>query len=118
VKRTALARRTPLLNRTTLTSASPLRHTPLAAVSRKRAGQNRTYTTLRARFLADHVRCEFPLGCPRPAEVVHHARGRRGKRLLDTTWWRAACVFHNDFAEDHTGEALACGWLVRIEAKA
>jgi hypothetical protein len=118
VKRTALVRRTPLLNRTTLTSSSPLRRSPLAAVSRKRAGQNRTYTTLRARFLADHVRCEFPLGCREVATEIQHRRGRRGARLLDTTWWAASCSACNQWAEDHTGEALACGWLVRIEAKA
>jgi hypothetical protein len=84
-------------------------------VSLKRQRELRTYKRLRERFLADYLWCEFP-GCQRPAAVVHHRRGRFGGRLNDVEWWAASCVEHNDYAETNTGEALACGWLIRIEA--
>lgn len=75
----------------------------------------RVYRGMIDAFLADHPTCEFPLGCVRPAVVAHHRRGRFGRRLLDQQWWAASCNFHNQYAEDHSGESLACGWLVRIE---
>jgi hypothetical protein len=87
----------------------------MRTVSRKRARQLAAYTKLRIDFLLAHPWCEFPLGCDRPVAVIHHRRGRFGGRLNDTAWWAASCIEHNNFAEDHTGEALELGWLVRIE---
>jgi hypothetical protein len=87
-------------------------------VSPKRARQNRTYSVLRAEFLTAHPRCEFPGGCTEWADTVQHLRGRRGERLNDTTYWAASCLPHNLWAEDNTGEALAMGWLIRIEGAA
>lgn len=87
-------------------------------VSKKRAAQMRQYRKLAAAFLEGHPRCEFPAGCEAFATDVHHRRGRSGARLLDTDWWAASCRFHNDYAETRTGEALAIGWLIRIEGAA
>lgn len=66
-------------------------------------------------FLLVHVWCEFP-GCDQPSDVVHHRKGRNGRRLRDQRFWSAACDPHNEYAETHTGEALAMGWLVRINS--
>lgn len=75
----------------------------------------REYIPQAETFLAEHNGCEFPLGCPKASRVVHHKRGRFGKRLLDKRFWAASCDFHNDYAETNTGAALACGWLIPIE---
>lgn len=87
-------------------------------VSKKRAALLRIYSKRRAEFLDARPVCEFPQGCNRRATTVQHLRGRRGDRLLDEMWWAASCLDHNLWAEDHTGEALAMGWLVRIESVA
>jgi hypothetical protein len=81
-------------------------------VSRKRARQLRLYKPLARDFLTGHPVCEWPPGCEARAVCVHHRRGRFGERLLDTDYWAASCAFHNEFAETHTGEALA----VRVAA--
>lgn len=87
-------------------------------VSKKRAVAVRLYRRQRERFLVEHPNCEFALGCPKPSEVIHHRRGRSGSRLNDERYWAASCWDHNDFAETRTGEALDCGWLLRIEGVA
>lgn len=87
----------------------------MRARSPKRAKEMREYIPLAKAYLAENEWCQFPLGCGQRSQVVHHTRGRFGKRLLDRKWWKASCHSHNQFAEDDTGVALACGWLVRIE---
>lgn len=95
-----------------------MRRSPLRPQSPKRAAEQRIYLKRRAVFLAEHTLCEFPLGCTEPATEIQHRRGRRGARLLQVEWWAGSCHFHNGWAETNTGEALACGWLVRIESVA
>ena len=85
--------------------------------SLKRQRELRRYAHLRRDFFTRRLWCEFPLGCDRPAAVVHHRRGRFGGRLNDVDWWAASCVEHNDYAETHTGHSLEIGWLVRIEGQ-
>lgn len=80
----------------------------------KRAAQERIYRDRAKAFLAEHEWCEFPLGCGRTSTEVHHRNGREGWRLLVEDWWSASCHEHNQFAETHTGEALAIGWLMRM----
>ena len=87
-------------------------------VSKKRAALLRIYSVRRRVFLAERSTCEFPLGCTAVADTIQHLRGRRGDRLLREEWWAASCWTHNTWAEDHTGEALAIGWLHRIESGA
>jgi hypothetical protein len=86
--------------------------------SPKRQKEIREFIPLAVAFLEEHPVCEFPLGCPELSQVVHHARGRFGRRLLDQEWWRGSCTYHNNYAETNTGESLDCGWLVRIEGVA
>lgn len=76
----------------------------------------RLYVPEMLAFLADHPRCQFP-GCPAASTVLHHKRGRDGLRLRDRRYWAASCDPHNEFAETHTGEALAVGWLIRINSR-
>lgn len=90
----------------------------MRTVSKKRARELNAYRTLRVSFLEANPLCEFPLGCGQAATEVQHRRGRRGARLLDVEWWAASCHAHNMFAEESTGAALDCGWLVRIEGAA
>lgn len=113
LRRTELRRKTELRR-----SASSLRSSSLSPVSRKRAAQTRTYTKRRRLFLEAWPQCQFPDGCQQPATTIQHLCGRRGERLNDETYWAASCWPHNAWAEDHTGEALAMGWLIRIEGAA
>lgn len=89
----------------------------MRARSLKRQRQMREFRSEYDRFLEKHPFCEFPPGCPEPSRVIHHRRGRFGRRLLDKRWWAGSCHFHNIFAETNTGESLACGWLVPIESR-
>lgn len=86
----------------------------MRARSLKRQREIREFIPHAEQFLDDNPWCQFP-GCAAPSEVVHHSRGRFGRRLLDRRWWKASCHFHNDYAETCTGESLAVGWLVPIE---
>jgi len=94
------------------------RKTPLNKRSARLTIQMRLYRKEAAAFLAEpeHATCEFPLGCNEPSTSVQHRRGRFGGRLRDQRYWAGSCAFHQDFAETRTGEALACGWLLRIES--
>lgn len=83
--------------------------------SLKRQRQIREYIPLAEMFLEDNRCCEFPT-CPERSTVVHHSRGRFGRRLLDQRFWKASCNYHNQYAETNTGESLAVGWLLPIEA--
>lgn len=87
----------------------------MRARSRKREAMFRIYRKRVALYLAEHPHC---LRCAQPAVTVHHRRGRTGFRLLDETWWAPSCEPCNTWAEEHTGDALATGWLVRIEGVA
>lgn len=89
-------------------------------VSKKRAVALRLYAKRRKEFLSqpENETCAFPLGCTERATTVQHLRGRRGWRLLHEPWWTPSCLHHNLWAEDNTGEALAIGWLHKIEGVA
>jgi hypothetical protein len=90
----------------------------IRSVSVRRQRENREYTKLRREFLESRPRCEFPNGCGERADTVQHLRGRRGARLNNVDYWAASCLAHNLWAEENTGEALAIGWLIRIEGVA
>lgn len=105
--------------RTGLVVHRPLqRKTRLRVRSAARAREMRLYAVEAAAFIAEHPFCEHPTNhpdAPVPATVVHHKRGRFGKRLRDKRWWARSCDPCNDEAETNTGKALADGWLIRIE---
>lgn len=83
---------------------------PIRRVSKKRAKQLRTYSTLRKEFLALHPICQVWLKeqgitesdtaifhlllddyAPRATEV-HHMNRRNGARLNDEAYWLAVCA--------------------------
>lgn len=86
----------------------------LAKRSTKTARQVRQYAPEAQAFLDANPWCEYPLGCGQPSVVVHHRWGRNGARLRDQQWWAASCDRHNLAAEDATGEARACKWLLDL----
>lgn len=86
--------------------------------SLKRQREINEFIPLAEAFLEANPWCQHPTNHPGqrvPATCIHHARGRRGRRLLNPEWWRSACAGCNDEAETNTGRSLAVGWLVRIE---
>lgn len=107
--------------RTGLAVHRPLqRRTRLKARSVKQAARERIYSKRREEFLSlpENKTCAFPLGCTERATTIQHLRGRFGWRLNYVPWWAPSCWPHNEWAEDNTGEALAIGWLHRIEGAA
>lgn len=108
--------------RTGLAVHRPLqRRTVLRRRSLKRAAMMRAYVPEMLAFLAEHTTCEHPTNHPDgpvAAVCVHHRKGRAGEKLRDQRYWAASCWPCNQAAEDDTGAALACGWLLPIEGVA
>lgn len=64
---------------------------PLRRVSKKRARENKVYSTLRKQFL-EEKQCAARLeGCTGVATDVHHAEGRVGEKFLDVSTWKGLC---------------------------
>lgn len=80
----------------------------MRAVSKRRAAQLRTYRKLRAEFLTEHPRCEFP-HCGYPASEVHHKRGRVGRLYLATEHWLPMCSPHHRWTTEHPADAYELG---------
>lgn len=78
-------------------------------VSHKRARENRVYSKLRAGFLADRPRCEWPAGCTQASTDVHHRRGRVGADFLDVARWSAVCRPHHEWIGAHPAAAVEMG---------
>ena len=78
-----------------------LKRTPLRKVSKKRAKQNRLYSSLIKQLKKDHPTCE---GCGKKGYVdVHHRLGRSHDRLLDPDNFLYLCrnchqIMHHDQA--------------------
>lgn len=109
------AKRRAKLETTVTGGRRTVRRTPVKPRSDKRAAQMREYVPLMLAFLEAHPLCDR---CGKPSTCVHHTRGREGWRLTVVAWWKAACHGCNDFAETHTGEALAEGWLLPSKGRA
>ena len=85
------------------------RKTPIRRRSKKRAGQERIYTTLRQRFIGANpvcMRCDT-----KRATDIHHRAGRTGQKLNDTTEWLALCRTCHTWIHEHPGQARAAGLL-------
>lgn len=96
-----------------------MNRSPLRARSLKLQRAMAVYRRQVAAFLADHDTCEHPTNHPDGfvrSSVVHHRRGRFGKRLLDQRYWAASCNPCNAEAEENTGKSLDCGWLIPVES--
>lgn len=122
-----IARRKPLKR-----STKPLKRTPLARVSKKRAKEMRTYSKLRKEFLEAHPWCQVWLKengfiesnaymmlayagtiqreCP-PACDIHHAAGRSGSNYLDTSTWMACSREGHRKIHDNPKWAREMGFL-------
>lgn len=111
MKRTSIERKTRIRR-----PGSLPRVTHLRGRSRKLQADMALYIPEMLEFLLVHAWCEFP-GCDQPSTVLHHRKGRNGRRLRDQEFWSAACDPHNQYAEDQTGHSLEIGWLERINSR-
>jgi len=66
---------------------------PIKKVSKKRNLENKEYTKLRRRFLAENTTC-FIEGCNKIADTIEHTQGR-GKNYLNVETWKPCCLEHN-----------------------
>ena len=89
--------------------ASLVRRTPIARVSKKRKRENVIYLRLRAEFLEQRPVCEV-CKC-RPADHVHHRKGRYFGNFLDVTTWTAACFLCHDWIHRNPEQARELGLL-------
>lgn len=91
----------------------PVKKAPRPAikkVSKERAKQNRKYTPIKKKFLADNPTCEARLdGCTGQSTDLHHAAGRSGKQLLKVDDFIALCRNCHDKMEILDKEARAAG---------
>jgi len=79
--------------------------------SAKRTRENTEYTKLRREFLAAHPAC---LVCRGPANEIHHACGRQGKRLLDVEFFRPLCAPCHRRVHDNPAWAKERGLLFLV----
>lgn len=73
----------------------------------------REYRRLKERFLSGtptDCRCKFP-NCQKPAEEIHHTRGRAGTLLLDWRFWVGMCAKHHRWVGDNPVEARGLSLL-------
>lgn len=84
---------------------------PIRTVSKKRAKENKKYTTLRKQFLEDHPVCEARLeGCSGIADQVHHRRGKISGNFLDASTFLAICFNCHRIIEDNPEKARDLGF--------
>lgn len=69
-------------------------------ISKRRQAEQRIYLAEREKFLKENPFCKIksPV-CTVDSSVVHHARGRIGKRYLNKKEWFASCFSCNDYLE-------------------
>jgi hypothetical protein len=113
MKRTPIKRRTPMPR-----SKLQMKRTPIRKVSVRRESENRTYLKLNREYLAEHRFCECcePIhgGPVRRSNQVHHYRGRVGRLLTDTRFFRASCQECHTWICDNGAEARKRGVLAPV----
>lgn len=94
----------------------------LPPISKRRAEELKEYRLLSKKFLQDHPYCavwsfmlvqgtyEAFLGV-RLSEEIHHAKGRTGKRLLDTKYWIAVSKWGHAYIHNNPKWAYENGFL-------
>lgn len=80
-------------------------------LSANRGRQLAEYSSRRKLFLVLNPKC---LVCQGVATEIHHSRGRQGKRLLDTTFFRQLCSECHRRVHDNPTWAKANGLLYLI----
>ena len=112
-----------------------MKRTPLKKVSKKRAGQNNTYSKLRKEFLAAHPYCQWWLAEHGLTEAnvsklgfvtlddavvanvptaidIHHKRGRFGSRLNETEFWMAVSREGHDAIHKNPNYSYQKGYMI------
>jgi len=75
-----------------------LKRSPIKQVSGKQAKKNRAYSVMRKTFMEQNPMCKR---CGAPATDLHHANGRVGDNMLDTTTWISLCRKCHTYIEEH-----------------
>lgn len=76
--------------------------------SKSKVKEREQYRAARLFYLNKHPNCEI---CQRPADDIHHKRGR-GKFLCDTSTFMATCRFCHNRIHDNPGWARENGYLI------
>lgn len=91
-----------------------MKRSPMKRQSSKRAAEQRRYAKLRKEVLIYHPWC-FACkenGDYRAATEVHHYRGKLGRLLCDTRFFRSVCQEHHNYIHHvNPNEARRRGWL-------
>lgn len=81
----------------------------IAPVSKKRAKDNRKYSTLRRDYLKEGDLCELRTpDCINLATCIHHVNGRT-IHFLNGSTWKKSCVPCNNWVESNHGKAEQMG---------
>lgn len=85
---------------------------PIARRSKKRAAQEREYTTVRREFIILHPLCKakIPGLCTKGTTDVHHMKGKIELLLLDTRYFLPVCRKCHDWIEDNPTKAKELGY--------
>lgn len=86
---------------------------PIRAVSAKRAAQNSEYSRVRAAYLESHPLCArcASEGRETPTTQIHHAGGREGVRLVDSSLFIGCCGACHDWVHANPLAARELGLL-------
>lgn len=95
--------------------SSHLKKTPLKKVSKSQRRRLAEYQPEQRAYLRLHPDCEICIARgihpPRPATEVHHARGRAGKLISDSRFFKASCRYCREWPHENPREARALGVL-------
>lgn len=94
----------------------PCRGKPLKKISRSQRERLKRYFAIRNEWLSlpENAVCAICLvrGMnPAPATECHHSRGRAGKLLFDTRFWRSSCRNCREWPHENPREARELGIL-------
>lgn len=92
--------------------------TPIKKEADSRKEANKEYKKIAKQFITTHPKCQVK-GCSRPAETIHHRKGRIGELLLDKKHFLAVCLTCHQKIENHSEWAKEQGYSVsRLKEKA
>lgn len=85
---------------------------PIAPISKKRSQELVGYKKARNKYMANHSTCEVS-ECNRPANDLHHKRGRIGSLLWDPKFFMAVCRPHHNEIEENPEWAYKNNYSVK-----
>lgn len=83
---------------------------PIAKVSARQKERLKEYAKVKRKFLRDNPTCMAP-DCERPADSLHHKRGRAQRLLTDQRFFAALCKHHHDLVHQRMDWARSVGLL-------